>query len=312
MDYLKIKTSTDMQIVELSIIIVNYNTRMLLENCLKSIAKFLTDVIHEIIIVDNDSKDDSKEWLQQFIQSTDNVNVIFSDSNLGFGKANNEGLKVATGKYVLFLNSDTYLIDSSITSVISWIKTDESCFGAGCLLLNPDKSFGVSYGNFPELHTVFLEVISNRYCQLRGIVPKKENIIKKIDFPCGAFFLVKKDILDKIGYFDERFFLYYEETDLAKRAKKSGYSTYYYGHTKIVHVGGASENRRSSFITGMNFTSWSKYLHKHQGKLASYIVKQMLKSYFYIKIFYAVVLKKRAVYELFREELTGLENGWLP
>jgi GT2 family glycosyltransferase len=295
---------------ELSIIIVNYNTCELIKKCLESIVGYLTNVTYEIIVIDNNSKDGSQDLLDHFARNNSNLKVICSNINLGFGKANNEGLKIADGKYVLFLNSDTYLIDLSIKAIIDWIESIDSCFGAGCLLLNPDRSFGVSYGRFPELVTVIREVISNRYCKLRAIVPEKENVVKKIDFPCGAFFIVKKHLLDKIGYFDEQFFLYYEETDLAKRAKKCGYNIYYYGYTKIVHIGGASESRRSSFITSMNFTSWSKYIKKHQGKVASYLIKQLLKSYFCAKMLYADVLKKKAVYEQFKEELAGLENGW--
>jgi GT2 family glycosyltransferase len=220
-------------------------------------------------------------------------------------------LKVASGKYVLFLNSDTYLIDSSIRAIIDWIENVESCFGAGCLLLNPDLSFGVSYGRFPELLTVLIEVSSNRYCKLRAVIPEKENVVNKIDFPCGAFFIVKRHLLDKVGHFDERFFLYFEETDLAKRAKKSGYDIYYYGFTKIVHIGGASQSRRSSFINRMNFTSWSKYINKHEGKIISYLVKKLLKSYFCVKILYANAFKKKTVSDFFKEELESLENGWV-
>jgi GT2 family glycosyltransferase len=296
---------------ELTIIIVNYNTHNLIKNCLESIALYLSNVIYEIIVIDNNSKDNSQEWLILYAQNNTNIKVICSDKNLGFGKANNEGLKVASGKYVLFLNSDTYLIDSSIRAIIDWIEKVESCFGAGCLLLNPDLSFGVSYGRFPELMTVLKEVISNRYCKLRAVVPKKENVVKKIDFPCGAFFIVKRHLLDKIGHFDERFFLYFEETDLAKRAKKSGYDIYYYGYTKIVHIGGASQSRRSRFINDMNFTSWNKYVNKHQGKVASFLIKRLLKSYFCMKILYASVFKKKAVFDHFKDELEGLENGWV-
>lgn len=297
--------------IDLSIIIVNYNTCELLKNCINSIEQYLFNVTYEIIVIDNNSKDNSQEWLNQLAQNNSTVKVICSSINLGFGKANNEGLKIAGGKYVLFLNSDTYLIDSSVKTIIDWIESVDSCFGAGCLLLNPDLSYGVSYGQFPELITAIKEVISNKYCEFRAIAPTKKNMVKKIDFPCGAFFIVKKNLLDKIGYFDERFFLYFEETDLAKRAKKSGYEIYHYGYSKIVHIGGASQNRRSSFITEMNFASWSKYIGKHKGKVESYLIKQLLKMYFYTKILYAVILKKKAVYDYFKEELAGLENGWI-
>jgi hypothetical protein len=231
------------------------------------------------------------------------------DSNLGFGKANNEGLKIANGKNVLFLNSDTYFIDSSIIQLIEWLDRKEDAFGCGCLLLNPDLSNGVSYGMFPELLTVAMETVLNKFCHFRAITPQKTDI-KEIDFPCGAFFLVKRQLLDIIGFFDDRFFLYFEETDLAKRAKNAGYKIYFYGKARVVHIGGASESRRSPFITSMNYESWRKYLIKHQGVIATFIVNKILLTYFYVKIIYAKLLNKKSVLEHFNNECNGLKAGW--
>jgi GT2 family glycosyltransferase len=296
---------------ELSIIIVSFNTAELLKNCLDSLFHYLINIDFEIIVVDNNSTDSSKEMMTSYEKRESRLKCICLDSNIGFGSANNVGIKIANGRNILFLNSDTYLIDSSIITMIDWFNSNnQNVFGAGCLLLNKDLTFGVSYGEFPNLQTILKEIVLNRFCKYRAITPSKNDIIKEIDFPCGAFFLVKNDLLKKTGVFDERFFLYFEETDLAKRAKDAGYKILYYGFSKVVHLGGASAERRSKFITRLNYQSWSKYIIKHHGHVNAFLVKNSLYLFFIIKRYIAKLLHKKKTVDYLSDELSGLISGW--
>ena len=272
----------------LSIIIVNYNTRHLCERCVESIRYFLNGkVSYEVIVVDNLSTDDSRSWLENYCTDKENIIKIYSDSNAGFARANNMGLKIARGKFILFLNSDTYLIDDSVLKAVEWLcSSPADIFGCGCNLLNADSTTGVSYGYFPELGTVLKEIFTNRFFRLRAFVPQRDNEINgiyKIDFPCGAFYLVKAALLNKIGNsFDENFFMYFEEADLSKRALLNGYKTMHFGKARIVHLGGGSSNmnQRPFELQTAFYASWFYYLEKHKGKIEAFMMKNVLTLYY--------------------------------
>jgi GT2 family glycosyltransferase len=215
---------TGPDIMQLSIIIVSYNTRKLLVECLRSVFSFLTGKISfEAIVVDNGSHDGSQAAVRELALTRPGLRLIETGANLGFAKANNIGIRHASGKQVLLLNSDTYLIDDSVTHAVNFLDGRPDLFGCGCTLLNGDGSFGISYGKFPEPGVVFLEFVLWRWRRLQAIVPGDAQGIHPIDFPCGAFFLMRRDLLEKTGPLDERFFMYCEETDLAKRAAEAGY-----------------------------------------------------------------------------------------
>jgi GT2 family glycosyltransferase len=312
----------------LSIVIVNYNTKKLTLDCLDSIFTFLGNKISfEIIIVDNDSHDGSKEAFREFGHLRDNVYIIESDKNLGFAKGNNIGIKKAAGQQILLLNSDTYLIDDSIIKAVSYLEGKPGVFGCGCTLLNADGSIGISYGRFPELAVVFLETITWRFGQYRAIIPRRPSTIFSIDFPCGAFFLVRRDCLEKIGLLDENFFMYYEETDWAKRAKKAGYDIVHFGQTCVVHLQGQSSSRSGQgrkntikkpyFPNGapidlesIQYRSWKYYLKKHCPTLSIALVRMLLSLYFKVNYFIFCLLRRRNAQFHYAGEIRALRTGW--
>lgn len=276
--------------MDLSIILVSYNTKDLTIKCLESLYFFLDKKINfETIIVDNNSSDGSQDAIMAFKACKGNVRFIASDSNDGFAKANNQAINVARGRFVLLLNPDTYFIDDSCINAMLYLDAHQKAFGCGCTLLNADGSMGISYGHFPEFRTVFGEILTGRFGLLRCVVPKKADAIYSIDFPCGAFFMIKRVLLQKIGGLDERFFMYFEETDLAKRAWKSGLQIVHFGPAKVVHLRGQSGNQNINQVTektrdlkSVLYRSWYLYLQKHCSMIELYATKCLL--IFYYKI----------------------------
>jgi GT2 family glycosyltransferase len=227
--------------MQLSIIIINYKTPQITLACLQSVHEFLgARIEYEIFVVDNGSGDDSAGFLQQNCRAMPGTTLIPLDKNIGFGAANNVAVGRCTGEYILFLNSDTLLLDSSIVASVDHLKGNIRVGGLGCLLLNGDRSRGISYGRFPTIGIFIREILTRQDTKLRGLIPKPDEGLHDIDFPCGAFFLIRKSVLDLVGLFDESFFMYYEEADLAMRIWSAGFSIEYFPETRIIHLGGRS------------------------------------------------------------------------
>jgi hypothetical protein len=229
--------------MKLSIIIVNYNGKDLTLDCLESIYSRLDNIDFEIIVVDNASKDMSIEAIiEQFPQ----VAVIRNNENLGFSKANNQGIKIAKGEYVLLLNNDTLLQDGDFNNLISYMDNNDDVGILGCRINNPDGSLQLSCYKFPSMWEMF-----THYSSLTRLFPNsrlfgdyrnwEHNSVREVDFVIGAFFLVKKALFDGIGLLDEDFFLNAEESEYCLRAKKADYKTAFHPGYTIIHIGGATK-----------------------------------------------------------------------
>ena len=259
--------------MDISIVVVNYNTQKLTLQCIDSIRTYLTGkVVYEVIVVDNCSSDGSQQALRNYAAENNWLTVIESNGNYGFAHANNRGIRIAQGRHILLLNSDAYLIDDSLIKAMQYLDMHKTVFGCGCALLQADGSIGISYGKFPVFSIVLREVIFNKFTHLRGCVPQHPDAVYDINLPCGAFFLIQHDLLNRIGLLDEAYFMYCEETDLARRAWNAGYSIVYYGPTKVVHLGGQSsisDDNGNSKLTAWKkvrlifYSSWRYYLRKH-------------------------------------------------
>ena len=306
--------------MDLSIVIVSFNTRELTLNCLKSVMQFLAGKLSfEILVIDNNSGDGSPEAIREYAGGGDAIKVIDAGANVGFAKANNIGITLAKGKQVLLLNSDTYLIDDSLVSAMEYLDKTSNVFGCGCTLLNADKTPGISYGVFPELFTVCRELLTGRFARLRAMAPRRPGFVYDIDLPCGAFFLIKKTLLDRVGPMDEHFFMYCEETDLAKRAWKAGYRIVYFGPTRVVHLGGQSgvkktesaSGGRSSFdLRKIFYQSWSYYLRKHHSRVHASAIKTMLLLYFQAQYLIFSAVHNEIARDFHRKEVASLKSGW--
>ncbi len=232
-----------MQEIEVSIIIVNYNTIELLRDCIKSIKEKTLEVSYEIIVSDNGSKDGSIEMLKTEFPD---VILIENNYNLGFGKANNIGAKKAHGKYFFFLNSDTLLINNAIDLFYKNEKKDNYILGS--YLLNSDLQMTWSYGTFQKPVTYIKRFQTDFFPRWIFEIRRekaqrqlKEEIKEKsVDFVTGADLFVSKKIFNELNGFDERIFMYSEDTDLGRRASLLGYKSWLITEPQIIHLEGKS------------------------------------------------------------------------
>lgn len=227
--------------MDLSVIIVNYNTKDLLGKLLFSIRKSkLGNYQKETIVVDNASKDHSVIEVQKIYPD---VNLIINQQNLGFAKANNQGIKRAKGKYILFLNSDTILPDNTLKIMLDFMEENPRFAASTCKVeLTNGKVDPACHRGFPTPWAAFTYFIG-----LEKLFPKIKilshyhqfwkdlNSLHEVEAISGAFFMIRRSALNKVGIFDERFFIYAEDIDLCYRLKLMGELIAYNPHTKIIH-----------------------------------------------------------------------------
>jgi len=276
--------------MDISLIIVSYNTKDLTRECINSIIKNTKGIDYEIIVVDNASKDASVEVLKKLKKGkTQKIEIIENKNNKGFGGANNQGIKRAGGKYILLLNSDTVIHDNIIGEMTGWMNKRKSIGIAGCSLKNKDGSMQGTGGYFPTLVRVFswmtIQDIPGVDKFIKPFHPmhsksfkKGEQFYKKakeLDWVTAAFFLIRKKVVEDIGYFDEEYFMYTEETDYCFRAKKAGWKIFYTPKWEITHLGGASGKKMSYVI--QEFEGVKLFYKKHYPAWQYPILRLLLK-----------------------------------
>lgn len=259
--------------IDLSIIIVNFgNTKNYTKKCLDSLGKAVKKINTEIIVVDNISRDGT---LQMIKKNYPEVIYLRKEKAYGFGANNNFGIKVAIGRYVLFLNNDTEIIDKNIFSeMIEWMDKNPQVAVSSSALLNPDKiTIQASGGAFPNLFRViaWMTFLDNSYHHNLSYYDKAHNQ----DWVTGAFYMVRKEVLDKVGDFDEDYDAYVEEVDLSYRIKKLGYEICYLPNWKIVHYGGISYGSEKALIYEMKNLKlfYKKHYPKWQLPVLNIIIK---------------------------------------
>ncbi len=275
----------------LSIIIISYNTAKLTLDCIKSIFldKGLKEIPFEIIVIDNNSHDESVQELKKL---KDKITLIENKDNTGFGKANNQGVKIAKGNYVLLLNSDTIILHSAISQSLDWLCSHPESSICTAQLLNKDKTIQASGGFFPNLANVLT------WCLSLDDLPLINKIIKPIhphtptfytkdkfylsdhrqDWVTGAFLLTRKNLFDKVGGFDESYFMYGEEVELCYRIRKNttNNQVWYLIGPQIIHLGGASATSRLDPILN-EYRGIISFFKKHKPKWQYPLVKLLLK-----------------------------------
>ena len=254
--------------MELSVIIVNYNVKYFLEQCLHSVLKACRNIDSEIIVADNNSTDGSRAYLEG--KFTD-VSFICNHDNIGFAKANNLALEKARGEFILFLNPDTLLAEDSIEKCMHFFKTQEKIGALGIHMVDGSGNFlKESKRAFPSPLTSLFKLsglarifpgskIFARYHL--GHLPEKEN--HEVDVLAGAFMMMPKKVLTEIGNFDDRFFMYGEDVDLSYRVQEAGYKNYYFAESSIIHFKGESTKRGSLNYVRLFYKAMSLFVKKH-------------------------------------------------
>lgn len=265
--------------IELSIIIVNYNVKEFVLNLLGSITKASANLLTEIFVVDNASDDGSVEAIKEKYPA---VNLIANKKNLGFGAANNQALEQAKGKYFLLINPDTIVREDTFLKMIDFFVATPKCGIAGCKVLNPDGSLQLACRRgFPGPWTSFTKVMG-----LSSIFPKSklfarynltyldENNTYEVDAVSGAFMMMRREVYQNIGGFDPQFFMYGEDLDLCYRTQNAGYKVFYVHETEIIHYKGESTKRSSIDETKVFYDAMHLFVKKHFS--TSFIVETIL------------------------------------
>jgi GT2 family glycosyltransferase len=237
---------------DLSIVIVNWNVRDLLRQCLSSVAQSLNQekgrrLSVQTIVVDNASTDGSAEMLRSEFPD---VHVIANEENLGFTAGNNQGLAVSDGRYVLLLNPDTELVDDALAEMVAFMEGRPRVGALGPQLVYPDGRVQSSRRRFPNFRTALLEgtFLQQRFPNVGllkryYVLDREDDQTQEVDWVVGACLLMRKSTLDEVGPLDERFFMYSEEMDWCYRAKKLGWQVVHFPEAQVVHHEGKSSEQ---------------------------------------------------------------------
>ena len=254
--------------IDISIVIVNYNVKDYLYKCLQSVRTSSNNLKIEVIVVDNNSSDNSVEILRP---SFNEVNFIQLNENIGFGKANNLGIKKSNGKYILILNPDTILEENTLTEMYEFMENHPNAGISTCKVLNGDGTFqSACRRGFPTPFAAFSKLFG-----LQALFPKSklfgkynltymsENETYKVDAVSGSFMFCRRDVLVDCGGFDTDFFMYGEDIDLCYRVAKSGYDIYYYPECSIIHYKGESTKRSNINEVSIFYGAMEIFVRKH-------------------------------------------------
>ncbi|MEY2830693.1 MAG: hypothetical protein RIQ33_2551, partial [Bacteroidota bacterium] len=233
---------------QLSIIIVNYNVKYFLEECLQSVRRAIKNIDAEIIVVDNNSIDGSIDWIKQKFEE---VNLISNTINVGFSKANNQAIKIAKGEFILLLNPDTVVEEDTFEKCLAFMKSHDDAGALGVKMIDGTGKFlPESKRGFPTPTAAIYKMMGlNKVFKKSKIFNSyhaghlSENEINSIDVLAGAFMFIRATVFEKTGLLDETYFMYGEDIDLSWCIINAGYKNYYFPDTKIIHYKGESTKK---------------------------------------------------------------------
>jgi GT2 family glycosyltransferase len=262
--------------LDLSIIVVSWNTRNLLAQCLHSILATITLPQFQIIVVDNNSTDGSAELVANDFPL---VQLITNSKNLGFARATNQGIQASCGKHILLLNSDTILQPGSIHQMLEFMNANPQAGIVGGTLLNPDLSPQRCFGAFPNFfsESLFAWGLDSRlpFSLFTKQIQQPIDAPHETDWVLGAALLIRRAVFQQIGMLDEDYFMYSEEIDMCYRAKKIGWRIYVIPNTPIIHLGGQSTRQTPGKMKAELFRSKVRYFGKHFGSMPAMCLRCM-------------------------------------
>jgi N-acetylglucosaminyl-diphospho-decaprenol L-rhamnosyltransferase len=265
--------------IALSIILVNYNGQEFLEKCLDSIRQFVDFQVCEVIIIDNCSGDDSIPIIQRQFPS---FKLICSPVNLGFGKANNLAVQYSQGDYLLFLNTDTILTENISQILLAYLQQHQDVGIISPKIVFQDGSYQLSCGSLPNIVVEFIDKIRYGLDEkwhhiFAAFYSKQHSNVKEMGWLTGACLMMRRDLFDRVGGFDESFFMYFEDKDICKRVHEIGLKVVYYPETSLIHLlGGSSQDVKKSVNTYYR-DSQLYYYQKHLGTFQTAILKLYLR-----------------------------------
>jgi GT2 family glycosyltransferase len=265
--------------MDVSIVIINYNTYALICDCVRSVIEFTKELTYEIIVVDNASKEfDSQSFKTKF----PSVKLILSEENLGFAGGNNLGNQYATGKYILLLNSDTYLKENSILTTFKYLETRPKVGVVSARLIFPDGRYQSVAQRFPSPKYLLMELL-----RLQKFLPKKQagklllgaffnhDENTEVDWVWGAYFMFRKEILDRLPEkkLDDSYFMYFEDMQWCMDIKKLGYQIHYYADAEVVHIMGGSSGSKTKLMEQYE----PVFLKRNYSKVEVWLIQKLKK-----------------------------------
>ncbi len=268
--------------MQVSVVIVNYKNPPLILQCVKSILQYEKTVDYEIIVVDNDSRDDTEQQLRAIYPKLKWIQMGY---NSGFAKANNAGTKVANSDYILFLNADTILIEPVFEKMATRLEEEPKVGAVGCRLFNSDNSLQLSYHNGDRFFRKLWwrnPLAIKMGCSRRNESEKSDIAVMHIRnhssrWICGAAVMMRRqDIVSQNLYWDEDFFMYWEDVELCHRIRKSGMKIVYMSEPSIIHLGGGGANVPLERFAQME-TSKLKCIEKTHGRFVAKTYKWLMR-----------------------------------
>lgn len=241
-----------------SVVIVTFNTRAMTLDCLRVLATALEGISAEVIVVDNASTDDTARAIEA---EHSEVRLVVNEHNAGFGAANNQAMRMAGGEFILLLNSDAFPEPEAIRKLLSYLREHPAVGVAGPRILNRDGSLQLSCFRFPSPAHAWMENL----WLTRGYGNWAHDSDRSVDFVIGACLLVRREIVEKVGGFDEGFFMYSEEADWQKRIRDDGWDVAFVSSARVTHLGGASGASEKALMNQYFFQSLDRYERKHHG-----------------------------------------------
>lgn len=250
--------------LDLAIILVSWNTRTMLLACLAALPAAVGDLEYEIWVVDNGSHDGSVEAVAHHFPA---VHIIANPENHGFAAANNQALRVSSGRYALLLNSDTIAYPGSIERLVDFADSQPRAGLVGGLLLNPDGSFQYSFATFPSLSSELLSAsgLGERLI-FRGFPsypPQRSQQVRQVQVIPGACMLARRSAVQQVGLMDEDYFMYSEEPDWCLRMQRAGWQIWYLPAARIMHYGGQSTRQVKVAMVEALYRSKVRFFRKH-------------------------------------------------
>ena len=291
--------------MDVSIIIVNWNTREMLKECIRSVISNCKDIDIELLVVDNNSSDGSADMVRG---EEGPITLIANDENLGFALANNQGMKIAKGKYVMLLNPDTIVRDNSIQKMMKFYEKLESPGVLTCKLLNPDLTLQKSVNRFYNFwRSIFENRITFTFLEKtksssdQSALAWNHDSTKKIDWAHGAVMFYSKEVMDEIGMLDDRFYIYAEEIDYYMRCKKAGKDSWFLHEASIVHYGKASSRQAKSKMFIQNYKSFYLLLKKHYGHVQYLMYRWRTSFYLIAWMLLFTVKREKEMVDLYKD-----------
>lgn len=303
--------------MKLSIIIVNYNVKFFLEQCLHAVYKAIANINAEVFVVDNNSVDGSCLMLNEKFP---NIILIKNKENVGFSKANNQAIKKAKGEYVLLLNPDTVVEEKTFEKIIEFMDATPDAGGLGVKMIDGKGTFlPESKRGLPTPSVAFYKIFG-----LSKLFPKSKKFSKyhlgyldkdethSVEILSGAFMMMRKKVLEKIGLLDESFFMYGEDIDLSYRIILAGYKNYYYPHTTIIHYKGESTKKGSINYVRIFYQAMIIFAKKHFAKKNAQFFSFFINIAIYFRAFLAIMNRiVKAIFLPLTDALVLFFGFWL-